>query len=302
MYKKLLSGPGASTKGAGVGPALCECVRQGFLFDYFVGVSYSSVIAIPLALGMHRVIEHQSTTVNHNDFFDKSPMTAKGKLSHHAIFRSIGSIFAPKKFNSFGVQNVQKLLKEFVTEDLFNKYQEGDYPIIYICAVSVSDREPVLWNIKDKENVDYQTYLDMVSASSRIPIWTQPQAVTYKGETKLYYDGGITDVNASSLVLDLHDDIKEVVSIYPGPKPTVAGASDEVLGITGAIEWTIDTMLRDVLSNDIIIEKDLCDHRGIELKQIFLPDVLKNLYDTDPERLLELKEKSIKEVQKHFKN
>ena len=141
----------------------------------------------------------------------------------------------------------------------------------------------------------------MVSASSRIPVWTQPQEVTYKGETKLYYDGGMTDTNAGSLVLELHNDITEVVSIYPGPIPLLASNVNEVKGIIGAIEWTIDTMLRDIIRNDVINEKDICGHKNIALKQIFLPDVLKNLYDTNPQRLKQLKEESIKEVQKYFK-
>ena len=204
---KLLGGPGASTKGAGVGPALCECIRQGYSYDYYVGVSYSSVIAIPLAVGMLFEIEQQSVTLSHNKFFDISPITKKGKMSLAAIIRAIFSFLAPKKINSFGVQKVQKLLRKFVTKEIFDEYQNGNYPIIYICAIEVGTKTPVLWNIKEKEHVDYNTYLDMVSASSRIPIWTQPQSVTYKGETKMYYDGGVTDTNAASLVLDKHADI-----------------------------------------------------------------------------------------------
>jgi len=298
---KLLSGPGGSTKGAGIGPALCEVVRQGFDFDYYVGVSYSSVIAVPMALGMHIEIEEQSTTLNHNKFFDVSPMTKTGKISSAAIWRLIKSIFAPKKVNSLGIQNVQKLLRQFVTKERFERYQNGDFPIVYICAVEVGGQMPTVWNIKEKEHVNYETYLDMVSASSRIPVWTQPQEVTYKGETRLYYDGGMTDTNAGSLILELHEDIDEMVSIYPGPMPLLASNADEVKGIIGAIEWTIDTMLRDIIRHDIINEKDVCEHRSIGLKQIFLPNILKNLYDTNPERLHQLKEESIKEVQKHFK-
>ena len=298
---KLLSGPGASTRGAGVGPALCECVRQGFNFDYYVGVSYSSVVAIPLALGMHKEIEEQSVTLNHNKFFDVSPMTNKGKISKRGLWRAFRSIFVPKKVNSFGIQNVQKLLKTFVTEEIFDIYQRGDYPTIYICAVEVGSKESVLWNIKEKEHVSYTTYLNMVSASSRIPVWTQPQAVTYKGETKLYYDGGVTDTNAGSLVLELHPEIKEVISIYPKPKGQAMNNSSEIKGIIGAIEWTIETMLNDVSKNDILIEASLCNEKNIKLNQIFLPNILENLYDVDPKRLMLLKDESIKKVQQKLK-
>lgn len=300
----LLSGPGASTKGAGVGPALCECIRQGYQYDYYVGVSYSSVIAVPLALGMLYEIEQQSSTLSHNKFMDVNPMTKKGGLTVRGIWRAIRSIFSPKKVNSFGIQNVQKLLKQFVTREIFEQYQQGDYPIIYICAVEVGSKKAVLWNIKESEHVNYETYLNMVSASSRIPIWTQPQEVTYKGETKLYYDGGITDTNAATLVLGIHDDITEVMSIYPRPEIVIHKNPSEVHGIfgsKGSIPWMIETLVDDNIEDDIKYERKECEDRNIKLTQIFLPKVLLNLYDVDPDRLKLLKDMSIQEVQKQFK-
>lgn len=304
VTKKLLSGPGASTRGAGVGPALSECIRQGYNFDYFVGVSYSSLISVPLALGLHDLIEKESITLNHNKFFDVSPMTKKGGISFQGIMRAIGSIFAPKRVNSFGVQNIHRLLKQFVNEALFEQYQNGDYPIIYICAVEVESKRAVLWNIKDK-SVDYNTYLDMVSASARIPIWTQSQAVTYQGKTRYYYDGGVTDTNAANLVLELHKDIDEVISIYPGGFTQNNPNPSNVNGIfqsNGSIDWMINAMLQEIVIRDIEAEFNLCNYRNIKLTQIFLPNVLENLYDTDNTRLNELKDKSIELVKKVFKN
>lgn len=305
MNKKLLGGPGASTKGAGVGPALCECIRQGYNYDYYAAVSYSSVIAVPLALNMFKEIEEQSITLNHNKFMDVSPMNSKGKLTWRAIGRAIGSFLAPKRFNSLGVQNVQKLLKQFVTREMFEEYQNGDYPVIYICAVDKGTKKAVLWNIKEKEYVGYDTYLDMVSASSRIPIWTQPQLVTYKGESRLYYDGGITDTNAAMLVLELHNDITEVLSIYPRPEEIKHNSNPlEVNGIfsqKGSMTWMIETLVDDNITDDIKTEQQTCKDRNVKLTQIFLPTVLQSLYDVDPVRLNMLREESVKLVKDTFK-
>ena len=56
------------------------------------------------------------------------------------------------------------------------------------------------------------------------------------------------------------------------------------------------------ITNDIKSEVSKCIDKNGNLTQIFLPDELKNLYDTDPGRLKELKDKSIAEVKKHFEN
>jgi hypothetical protein len=279
----LLSGCGASTRGAFVGTALVEIAKK-IKFNYFVGVSYSSIIGVPLALGMYDEIINKTLNLKHTDFFKVAPMNNKGKFTPQALSRVIGSIFAPNKIKSFGVQDVKPILKEFITEDIFNKYQNGNYPIVYICAVNADTQKPKIWNIKNK-SVNYCQYLDIVSASARIPVWTQPQLI----DGVEYYDGGVTDTNASTLIIQANKDIKEVYSIYPRPKDFKGKQAPKRKGIVGSIIWTIDTMLKDVSKNDELQERDVCEHKNIKLVQIFPTRyVLSNLYDVDKSKLLEL--------------
>lgn len=278
---KLLSGCGASTRGAGVGACLVESAKR-FDFDLFIGVSYSAVVAIPLAMGMYEDILKESASLTHNKFFKVSPMTKKGGLSFAGFRRVVSSIFAPKKYHSFGLQDVQPLLKKFVTKEIFEQYKKGDYPIVYVAAVCAETQEPVIWNVKE---LDYDTYLKAVSASSRIPVWTQLQKI---GDLH-YYDGGVTDTNASVLLFDKYN-ISEVISIYPRPKNFEGKKVPQVKGVVGAINWTIDTMLKNVSHNDSLVEVLECEDRGIKLKQIFLPYVLDNLYDVDKTKLLKLQQ------------
>jgi hypothetical protein len=288
---KLLSGCGASTRGAGVGAALVESAKR-FHFDIFIGVSYSAVVGVPLALGMYEEILQESSTLTHNKFFDVSPMTKKGVLSFKGVMRLLGSISKPKKIHSFGVQNVTKILEKFVTKEIFQTYKEGNFADVYVCAVCVETQLPVIWNVK---HLTYENYLKVVSASSRIPVWTQMEEI----EGLHYYDGGVTDTNASILLLEKLP-IKEVVSIYPRPEDFAEKPVPEVCGIVGAINWTIDTMLKNISFNDAIVEKLYCEQHGIELKQIFLPYVLKNLYDVNPERLKKLQYIASNETIKSF--
>ena len=289
----LLSGSGASTRGAFVGSALVEIAKKR-KFNYFVGVSYSAIIGVPLALGLYDEIINETLKIKHSDFFKVSPMNNKGKFSFAAVNRLIGSIFSPNKIKSFGVQDVKPILKKFITKELFKKYQNGNYADVYICAVNAETQNPKIWNVKDK-NICYEEYLKIVSASSRIPVWTQPQLI----DGVEYYDGGVTDTNASSLIIDLNKDIKTVYSVYPRPKDFKGKAAPKTAGILGAITWTIDTMLKDVSRNDVIKERDICEHRKIELFQFF-PEkyVLSNLYDVDPRKLLLLAQMGKNEVNK----
>jgi len=288
---KLISGCGASTRGAGVGTALVESAKR-FNFDAFIGVSYSAVVGVPLALGMYEDIERESVSLNHNTFFKVPPMNKKGGLSFKAVMRLLGSISAPKKYHSFGVQDVKPILKKFVSKSLFEKYKKGYYPDVYICAVCVETQQPVVWNVKE---LDYETYLKVVSASSRIPVWTQYEKIGCYH----YYDGGVTDTNASVLLLDKLP-IKEVVSIYPRPANFEGKKVPNVDGIVGAINWTIDTMLKNVSYNDSLVERLECEKRNISLRQIFLPYVLDNLYDVDPARLKQLQDLAKKETDRVF--
>ena len=279
----LLSGAGASTFGAFVGTALVEIAKRK-KFDYFIGVSYSAIVGVPLALGMYEEIVNTTINLKHSDFFKVSPMNKKGKFSFKAAMRLLGSLSAPNKIKSFGVQDVKPILKKFVTREIFNLYQNGNYPPVYICAVNADTQKPTIWNVKNK-SICYERYLQIVSASARIPVWTQPEII----DGVEYYDGGVTDTNASSLVIDMNKDIKEVYSVYPRPKGFKGKIAPERKGIFGAIAWTIDTMLKEVSKNDELLERDLCHERKIKRTQIF-PEkyLLDNLYDTTPEKLLQL--------------
>jgi predicted patatin/cPLA2 family phospholipase len=291
----LISGSGGGPRGAFIGTAAVEVAKQT-KFNYFVGVSYSSIIGVPLCLGMYDEIINETLDLKHNTFFKVSPMNKKGGFSFMAVLRLIASIFAPKKINSFGVQDVKPILKRFVTKELFSIYQNGDFPACYIAAVNAETQKPTIWNVKNK-NISYEKYLKIVSASSRIPIWTQPEEI----DGVLYYDGGVTDINAGSLVIDMNKDVKTVFSIYARPKGFRGKLAPKIRGIIGAIFWTIDTMLKDVSKNDEIIERNLCKDRKIKLFQIFPPKyVLTNLYDVDRGRLLQLAEMAKQEVKKVF--
>lgn len=279
----LLSGSGASTMGAFTGSALVEIAKRE-KFDYFIGVSYSSIIAIPLVLGMYEEIIKESTNLKHKDFFKISPLNEKGNFTFLGIARLIGSIFWPNKIKSFGLQDVKPIVKKFVSKSIFNKYQNGDWPIIYISAINADTQKPQIWNIKNK-SINYEKYLKIVSASSRIPVWTQPEII----DGVEYYDGGVTDTNAGSLIIDMNKDIKKVYSVYSRPKGFKGKIAPERAGIIGAIVWTIDTMLKDVSINDELSEIKTCNERGIKLQQFFPTKyVLTSLYDVSKIKLLEL--------------
>lgn len=279
----LLSGAGASTAGAFTGAALVEIARRT-KFEYFCGVSYSAIIGVPLALGMYNTIIDKTNNLTHKDFFKVPPMDAAGRFTFKAHLRALASIFAPNRFKSFGVQDVRPLLKRFITPQLFRTYQNGNFPVVYICAVNADTQEPQIWNVKNK-SITYDKYLDIVAASARIPVWTQPQII----DGAEYYDGGVTDTNAAGLVLLMNNDIKKVFSVYSRPKGFKGKLVPERRGIVGAINWTIDTMLKDVSRNDERNERALCKNKNIDLVQIFPSKyILTNLYSVQRSHLLEL--------------
>lgn len=282
----ILSICGASTAGAGVCGVLEELQRSDFKATHYVCTSYGSVVALPFVLGKLEDIKRVTLEIDHKNFFKVVPMTKKGGITVIGIIRSIASLIFPNKIKSVGIQDIQGLLKNYVSEKEFLWYQNSELPEIFICAVKVCNMEPELFNIKDK-SVSYQQWLDITSASSRIPVWTQPMTL----EGNEYYDGGVTDINPSCLLLDKFNSrgevVKELVSIYPfGKGNKVEGKA--VRGVIGAIIWIIEALVKNVGKNDALEERFKCDYRGISLSQIFIPKILSNTYDTNPSRLKEL--------------
>ena len=296
---KLFDLYGGATKGAGISAYLNELIKEGIHPDIITAVSYSSYIAVPLALAkempeiMEKVVEI-SSTVKLSDFMEKSPVNEKGGFTLSALWRATKHILTfglLKPEISLGVQNLDSLLEQVLPEYLFEHYQDGDFAPVYISALDYKTRKTVFYNVKDK-CIDYKKFKAIMNASGTMPCYTQGSYV----DGRLHFDTGVIDQNAGYkfLIENIYkaQEIKEVISIFARPEGFVIPDASDPIDTFDVFNWMMEciTMERSLADeNDI---KRYCLDHHIKWNGCYLDWIMEIFYDTDPERLEKLNESS----------
>lgn len=278
--ERILSLSGGATKFAGILGAAHTVLNKGFKPTIILGISSGALAALPLALGLVPKAKKVGTTLTLCSFFTKSPINAKGKISWNAIGRIVTGQL------SLGLQDAKRLLADVVTEKEFLRYkQDLSLPEVYVGTVNYDRGERQVFKLRD---LSYYEMLDAVEASSRIPIMVQPQVI--KGER--YYDGGVTDHNLASYFIDSKLDMKveELVSVFSRPKDFKVNeiSTEWDKDLFSVIERTLEIMNIEISKTDERLEQSLSKERNFKLTQIFLPKIMKSVYDVDNSRLVEL--------------
>jgi predicted acylesterase/phospholipase RssA len=276
----LITLSGGGTRFIGIIAVLENIYRNGIKPKYIAGVSAGAIACLPVALGKWEKCKEIGLNLQYEDFFDSSPFTKKGSFKWFSILRFI--------FKGYlGKQNVEKLLKQYITERDFNFYQNCNlFPEVFIMAVSTRTQKTKIWNIKD-ESISYEKYLKIVAASCAIPIFTQP--IEIDGE--LYYDGGLRDHNPSNELFRQNIDFKHLISVYTRDEEFERIDENWKLSAKNAVMSTANMFIIDVSESNEEIEKLYCELNKKDLTQIFIDRVDNNFYALSKEKMLNLYEK-----------
>jgi predicted acylesterase/phospholipase RssA len=291
MSKVILSMSGGSTKGIGELGMMRNLLYNGLDPTDFAGVSIGAALSLVGAVSYvnPRVLEsatHMMINMTPSVAFSKSPVTKRGGLSLYAIKR-IAHCLLPTKHNPSSIgkmDNFKKSLAKIISEEDFNKWSRGNYPNCWVGAVCVNANSKVLKNIK---HVTYNEALDWVTASSSIAIATTPVKI---GNLH-YIDGGHKFHNPASELIGKHmngEDVDLLVSLYTRPQNDSKDMMSGVNGLFDMAAVVIDSFVSEISKNDEEQENMLADIYGFEIRQLFLPRVLKHLYDMDTARLIDL--------------
>lgn len=287
--KKHLGISGGGTKIAGLYGA-CEVIMKdkGFKPDIISGISAGAVLSVPLALGKFDAIKERVLDFDLKDFFSELPVKDSGKLTFGAIWKAItGKPYLGRQ------GNLEKTLSEIVTKSEFETWKEDkDSPECWVGTVDFYSAERWYFNLKGDPDIDYGKFLKLVNASASIPIFTNAIQVRHENRDLYLYDGGVRDHCPTAYMMehpDYANTIAESVSVYSRPEhPSLAKdhfSDKNVLKILGT--YTDITNI-EVSKNDERQEREIAAKQGIKLWQLYMPAVMKSVYDTNPDRLRKL--------------
>lgn len=292
--KKAIVIAGGGTKICGeyaIASQIYEKLKPSILAGNSAGAIISLVLpTIDWKSNKNKEIECALTELSLDDMFSVSPINNKGGVSTHGIIRAILG------YSSFGeLGNLRDTLKQFVTREDFRKYiTYGKTDGVYVGSVCYNTGHRAYINLKD---CTYEEALNWVMASSSIPVYTAP----YKYNKYYYFDGGVRDHNPGSWILEeFGKEIDHMVSIYSRPKDyNVINQQWEPTNVLKVLERTLEIMQIEISKSDEREENLLAEKYNIKLDHLYLPNVLKGVYDTDRDRLRELYNKG-KEIGKEW--
>ncbi len=274
----LLNLSGAATKIAGLAGASYYLINDyGYRPNIITGISSGAILTIPIAMRKWETINYLVKNFKLGDIFDSPPVNENNKVRFNAYLR------AATGKSSFGTQNnLPKTLSKVITKNDFYRYQSGDYPDCYIGSVDFKTGSRYIVNLKNKD-ISYEGYLMLVNASASIPLAVEP----VKLDGKILFDGGTRNHILGAWALKHFKNIKQSVSIYARPKDYFGlvdpNWSDK--NMINVFERYTDITTIETSKNDEKNEIILSNKQGVDLTQIFIPSVIKELYDTDPNKL-----------------
>ena len=286
--RHLLNLSGAATKIAGLAGASDYTFNiLGYRPTDITGISSGALLAVPIAMRMWDNLRDLSQTFPLEDIFDRKPVNEKNKITFKAKIRAIvGKV-------SLGTQNnLYKTLRNIISEETFHRYQDGEYPNVWIGSVDFKTGSRYIVNIKEKK-YSYEDYLFLVNASASIPLAVEP--VIYND--MVLYDGATRNHILSAWALENMENVRESISIFARPEKydDILDSTWKPKNMISVFERYSDINLIEVSKRDEKEERLLVEifnnrrpKNKIKNAQVFVPSIIKEMYDTDPVKLRKL--------------
>tara|TARA_R110000803_G_scaffold10450_2_gene31989 strand:- start:3520 stop:4434 length:915 start_codon:yes stop_codon:yes gene_type:complete len=285
--RKILNLSGAGTKISGLAGA-CDYIFNvlGYRPTDISGISSGGILGIPIALRKWDILREFTQIFTIDDIFDSIPINKKNKINITAKFRALFGR------SSFGTQNNLPLtISRIVSKEDFIRYQEGEFPNVWIGSVDFKTGSRFIINIKDKK-YSYDDFLLLINASASIPLAVE--GVHFKN--MILYDGGVRNHILSPWMLENISNITEVISVFARPQnyEHILDSDWSDHNMISVFTRLTDIDAIEISKKDEIEEKYLLElissreKRTIKNKQIFIPYIIKELYDTNPTKLRKL--------------
>ncbi len=288
---------GGGTKIAGLfGVTETLMIEKNLRPDVISGISAGAILALPLALGKFSEIRKLVLNFEITDFFSSPPVRENGQFTLGALWKAItGKPYLGKQ------KNLEDKLRALISRDEFESYQKDpSKPVCIVGTVDFITGRRYFFNLK---KITYEEFPKVVNASSSLPIFTAGIQVMVDNCKTYLFDGGVRDHIATMYVLEESEfkgKINESVSVFSRPQDfKVLPEEFDDKNIISVLSRYVDITNVEVSKNDELQINSFCDAHRIKNTMLFLPRVMKSVYDTDPERLKKIYTEGIKEGRKY---
>jgi predicted acylesterase/phospholipase RssA len=291
---------GGGTKIAGLfGAAEVLLTEKNYQPDLISGISAGAILSVPLALGKFKEVKELVLNLTLDTFFSQKPIKENGSFTFGSIWKAITG----KPY--LGMQgNLEKMIRSVVSEAEFNAYKKDfTKPICLVGAVDFITGGRNYFNLKE---VSYEEYPKLVNASSSLPIFTNGIQTKVKDKLVYLFDGGVRDHIATAYVLGesvFKDQFTESISLFSRPEDfKVLPEEFDDKNVISILSRYVDITNVEVSKNDEYQLDKICADKKIRNTKLFLPRVMKSIYDTDHARLKELYDKGAKEARDGYES
>jgi predicted acylesterase/phospholipase RssA len=292
-----ISGGGTKIAGLfGVAEALLR--EKNFKPDVISGISAGSILSLPLALGKFDEVRKLVLSFTLDDFFSSSPVKESGGFTGAAIWRVLtGKPYLGKQ------GNLEAKLRSIVSEAEYLAYQKDNTkPACIIGAVDFITGGRTYCNLKQ---VSYADFPRIVNASSSLPIFTKGIQMKIESKDMYLFDGGVRDHIGTAYILGSEDSefrgkINESISVFSRPEDfRVLPEEFDDKNVISILSRYVDITNVEISKNDEQQIDEICAVKGIRNIKLYLPRVMKTVYDTDPARLKKIYEAGLAEGRKY---
>lgn len=274
----LISFSGAATKI----PALygsAEIIREKVRLEDSVlcGVSAGGIMAALYAMDLLPEVYGQMLELKLSDIFSyfNRPVNEKGNITPFAIVK-----VAQGKSYLGVMDNLEKTLKSFITEDVFNTYIRSKFsPDCYLGMLNAATTEIVMVNIK---STGYEAAIKCIMASAAMPIFTKGVELF----NSVYYDGALKDHTIALRVLSVKNDyrFKKCINVFARPKDQSQQVKHSTL-IQLVSNVVIGSFQEEVSKDDDILTEKACRQLGIVYNPIYIDQYLNRYFDTSKNKI-----------------
>jgi len=275
--------PGGSTKGIQIAVATKEVLQTGFKPDIITTTSVSSIIILPMLLGLIDNVVEDCVKIKQSDIFKVSPVNKNNKISFQGWLKLIAGLIDGKKGDnySFGIQDTKNLITKYINKETFNKYRtDKNTPEIYILVVNPTTK---YWKFVRVKSLDYEEWILTTEASAHIPVMTN--AIKIRDE--YFVDGGNWAHNPEWIMLSFWDKIikkqlpNKVIAIYPREEEfKTTPSNDWQDNVFNNLENGMGTYNIALSTCGQYNAKWFCKAHNIKHYQLFCPQIIKGQYET----------------------